>query len=115
MYLTVKILHFVGILSLFLAMGGLIATDKKRPSIVTKYVILHGSSLLLIFLTGFALQGLGKLGFPLWLLSKIGVWAALGAMLALLKREKISATIGWLASLALATLAAYLVTFKPGF
>lgn len=115
MYLTIKLVHFASILGLFLAIGGLIATDKKKPSVVTKYVILHGLSLLLIFLTGFAMQGIGKLGFPHWLLAKIGVWALLGATLVLLKREKVSPTVGWLLSIGLGALSAYLVTFKPIF
>ena len=112
-YLIIKVVHLVGILSLLMATGGLIATDKKKPSIVTKYVILHGISLLVIFLTGFAMQGIGKLPWQPWLIGKIVIWALFGASLVLLKREKISASKGWLLSLVLGGLAAWLVTFKP--
>lgn len=113
-YHLIKVAHITGIFLLFLAMGGLIATDRRRPVVMTKYVILHGIALLILFLTGFAMTGVGQVGFPSWVVGKIVVWFLLGASLVVLRRGLLSPTRAWILITALGTASAYLAIARPG-
>lgn len=63
-------LHLAALLSLFLAIGGmLVGTNHK------KQMILHGIASLTLFVTGFGL--IARLQIPMmqmWLLGKLGIW-----------------------------------------
>lgn len=112
-YLVYKLIHIAGILGLFTAMGSIIATDRKRPVMMTKFVIMHGISLVFILVSGFGMSAKGGLGFPGWMIAKLAIWAVMGAMLVVLKRGILSPTMAWPLIIGLGTLAGYLAIYRP--
>jgi predicted phage tail protein len=73
----------------------------------------HGVGLLLSLLSGFAMLGFMKIGFPGWAMAKMGVWLVLGGVTAVLYRKPKTATSLWLGTIILASLAAFLAISKP--
>lgn len=73
----------------------------------------HGIGLLLSLLTGFAMLGMMKLGVPGWVWTKMVIWFVLGGTTAVLYRNRSSATLLWMGSILLASLAAFLAVAKP--
>ena len=121
-YTTYKFLHILGILAVFLAWGGLaiyrFSGEKKLgPSKITFRMIMltHGIGLVLALVAGFGL--LARLGihgpWPLWVSLKLGLWVALGAGVILPKRFPEHLRLWWLSLIAVASLAIYLVIYKP--
>jgi len=108
-----KVLHIAGILGLFTAMGSLLAADRKKPVMLTKFVIMHGVSLLVIFVSGFGMQAKMQLGWPGYLITKMVIWFLFGAMIAVLKRGLLSPTKSWIIMIGLGTFAGYLAIYKP--
>lgn len=108
-----KVLHLVGLVTLFAALGALsvVSTDKRKP-----YLTLHGVASVVMLVAGFGL--LARLGLArdmgLWVWAKIAIWVILGATPVLLRRKPNLAFPTFLVSLALGTLAAYLAIYKPG-
>lgn len=103
-----KILHLVGVIFLFTGLGGFLAFDDKNVVQAKFAVYLHGVGLLLLFLSGFGMQGLLKIGFPGWLLVKIVLWLALGGLLVLAKRGVIKIRMVIIIGIFLGCVAAYL-------
>jgi Na+/H+ antiporter NhaC len=92
-YLLFKVLHLLGVMLLFVAVGGLAGmAEAGRAADARLARMLHGIALLLLFLTGFAL--LSSLGmsapgsWQLWVWIKLVVWLLLGASLAVARRER---------------------------
>jgi len=95
------ILHLLGILMIFTGYGALLArsfsgsTDVKLRKLGS---ITSGIGLLLVFVAGFAL--ITKMGYGFtqgWILVKILVWAALGALIAIINRKpQLAGTLWWL-------------------
>ncbi|MGC6426637.1 MAG: hypothetical protein ACON5H_06525 [Akkermansiaceae bacterium] len=114
--LTYKIIHIVSLLGLFSALGGLVAADVSKPARLRVFIIIHGISLLLLFVSGFGLQakGVGYAFTSTWLIGKLVIWALLGASLVVLKRRLLPATTTWLLTIVLGAVAAYLAVHKPG-
>lgn len=98
-YAAYKIVHYIGIFflvtalvaSLARAAGGLRGPDGKDPW-AKKLMATHGIALFLILLGGFGM--LARIGFehgalfPGWIWVKLGVWAALGGMVAVARRSE---------------------------
>ncbi len=117
--LTYKILHLLGVLLAFTALGGATlralagtgedAAGRKLAGIT------HGVALLLILISGFGM--LAKLGydfpFPLWVWLKIVIWLLIGASVAVIRRLPAQATTFWFALPVLGAAAAYLAIYKP--
>ena len=108
-----KILHIIGAFCLFLGFGGLLGTGENRTAINRLVFGLHGAGLLILFLTGFAVQGMGKLGFPVWLIVKLVLWVLMVLLFVLVKRGKVSAKSGVLLSLIVGAAVAWLCLAKP--
>jgi hypothetical protein len=116
-YEVYKLLHVVGVLFLFVALGGLIhggITGTKKGSGGRRLAMAtHGVALALILVAGFGL--LAKLrimaDLPGWAWTKLGVWLVLGAAPALVGRAAPRAW--WFVLPVLGGLAAYLAIFKP--
>lgn len=111
-YLTYKFVHLVGILFVFIAIGGLSAlAQNSKPRKL--FAILHGVFLLVVFVAGFGL--IARLDiptpWPMWIWLKMLGWLIVGMAPMFTKRwspTKIIIFYGLVGS----TLA-YLALFKP--
>ena len=111
-YLTYKIIHLFGIMVLFAAIGGLMASDHRKPASLRGYAALHGVALLLVLLGGFGMQAKGQLGFPGWMIAKIAIWLGMGFALVVFKRRLLPPRIALILVFALGIAAAYLGIYK---
>ncbi len=120
-YEVYKLLHVLGILLLFVALGGVAlhawnggtrAGNQGRRATA----IMHGLGLFLIILAGFGMiarRGYMEGGLPGWAWGKLLVWLVAGGIVYLPYRRPESAKlVFWLLPLLGAT-AAYLAVFKP--
>jgi hypothetical protein len=113
-----KIIHILGILMLFMSVGGLLTksivgeNDSKRWR--KQLTMNHGIGLLLILLGGFGM--LAKLGIlwpmPGWVMAKLIIWVILGGLLFLILKSNISKLL-WYLVILLGILAGYFAIMKP--
>ncbi|WP_193211407.1 hypothetical protein [Luteolibacter marinus] len=103
-----KTLHLAGALGVFTAMGAVVsgATGKKC------YSILHGVSLLLLLLMGFAMLKKPPMDHYWWMV-KVVIWLFLGAAPALAKRKALPSSALLALCLIGGVAAAYLGLSKP--
>jgi hypothetical protein len=111
------VLHFVGILMLFLGYGALLgrsmvgsddAKVKKLGSITS------GIGLVLMIVAGFGLMSkLYGNSFEPWIIAKIVIWVVLGGLVALINRKPALAVTLWWGLIALGALAAVMVYIRP--
>lgn len=115
-----KLVHILGVLVLFLALGGLsilaanhAGDDARRQRRLV--IATHGVALFIILLGGFGmLARLGiNTGFPGWIWAKLAIWVILGALVALPLRFPALARPLWLLVPVLGTAAAYMALYKP--
>lgn len=103
-----KTLHLAGVFGLLTSLGAsLLAGSRKKSA-----SILHGISLLLILLVGFAMLKKPPMGQSWWMI-KLGLWLFLGVAPVLSKRKVLPAWIVLVLSLAAAVTAAWLGLKKP--
>ncbi|NRA97876.1 MAG: hypothetical protein HRU14_16895 [Planctomycetes bacterium] len=115
-YETYKLLHVVGLLLLFLGMGGqLLGADSERGRAPRGTAILHAVGLLVMLVGGFGMMA--RLGiqwpWPGWLIAKRGVWLTIGALPVVVRRQLIPHGLAWLVAVVLGGLAAWLAISKP--
>ncbi|MEX1116541.1 MAG: hypothetical protein WEB53_14935 [Akkermansiaceae bacterium] len=103
-----KTLHLAGTFALFTSLGAtlLAGSGKKGAS------ILHGISLLLILLVGFAMLKKPPMDQSWWMI-KIGLWLFIGVAPALAKRKVLPAYVVLVLCIAAAVGAAWLGLRKP--
>jgi hypothetical protein len=106
--LLLKTLHLAAAFGLFTSLGAtlLAGSGKKAASIV------HGVSLLLILLVGFAMLKKPPMDQSWWMI-KIGLWLFLGVAPVLAKRKVLPAWLVLVLSIAAAATAAWLGLKKP--
>jgi hypothetical protein len=106
--ILLKTLHLAGVFALFASFGATLlgGSGKKGAS------ILHGVSLLLILLIGFAMLKKPPMG-QFWWMIKIGLWLFLGVAPVLAKRRLLPAGVVLALSIAAAAGAAWLGLAKP--
>jgi hypothetical protein len=106
--LILKTLHIAGVIALFTSLGAtLLGGSGKKGA-----TILHGVSLLLILLVGFAMLKNPPMGKSWWMI-KIGLWLFLGLAPALAKRKVLPSSVVLVLSIAAAAWAAWLGLAKP--
>lgn len=107
-YMMLKTLHIAGALGLFTSLGAtlLAGSGKKSASII------HGVSLLLILLVGFAMLKKPPMDESWWMI-KTGLWLFLGVAPVLARRKVLPAWSVLALSLAAAVAAAWLGLRKP--
>jgi hypothetical protein len=114
-----KIVHILGIMLLFLALGGLlfpalnnISLDKKSKK---PWAIIHGISLILILVGGFGL--LARLGikgsFPLWVWLKLIIWSYFSIIVFAIVRLQKRAKWIFSAILLVSLIALIVINLKP--
>ncbi len=105
---TLKVLHLVGAFALFSSFGAILSGSncKKCSS------ILHGVSLLLILVIGFAMLGKPPMGLHYWKV-KLGLWLFLGFAPVLSKRNILPKSVVFGLCLAAAAGAAWLGIARP--
>ena len=105
-YTTYKLIHLIGVITLFFSLGSLFTKYNKGA------VIGHGIALLILLVAGFGMQAKGGIeGFPLWLIIKIVLWLAFGGAIVLAKRKVITGKVAWISMIALGGVSAYLGLF----
>lgn len=109
-----KLIHFIGIILLFLGLGGALgARENGTNKLVASF---HGLGAFLVLLGGFGMQAKMKAGYvaaygsawPAWLVAKVVLWFLLAGSLVILKRRLIPAAPAWLIIATLGAVAAYL-------
>ena len=141
-YGVYRLIHFFGIFLLLTALGGAVTRamlgDTRAPArgvlpgtgggsasdgiaseeSVSRRLrrllgISHGVALFLILLGGFGMLARLDVGMPAWIIAKIGVWIALGGLLAAARRMEGRARALWFAIPVLGLVAAWLAYTKP--
>lgn len=103
-----KTLHLAGVFALFASLGAtLLGGSSKKGA-----AMLHGVSLLVILLVGFAMLKKPPM-HQYWWMVKLGIWLFIGAAPALAKRKVLPAPAVFLLTLLAAVAAAYLGLRKP--
>ena len=107
---VLKTLHIAGALGVFAGIGAIItAADDKNRKLAG---MLHGISLLVLILIGFAILKKPPMDQHWWQV-KLVIWLFLGAAPALAKRKVLPAGALVVICLALGAVAAYLALAKP--
>ncbi|MDP4623871.1 MAG: hypothetical protein NWT08_01910 [Akkermansiaceae bacterium] len=106
--LLLKVLHLAGVFALFSSLGATMLGGSKQKSAS----ILHGVSLLLIFLLGFAMLGKPPSG-QFWWIAKVGLWLFIGVAPVLSKKKLMPSWIVLTLCILAATAAGYLGIYKP--
>ena len=122
-YGVYRLIHFLGVFLLLTALGGAAMrgmlsagaaeTEGNRKSIRRLVAASHGIAMLLILVGGFGMLARLDVGFPGWIVGKLVVWMALGAMLGLTARLAGRARMLWFAIPVLAFIAAWIAYTKP--
>lgn len=108
-----KFLHLAGAMCLFLGLGGLLLPSDVSPSTRKLGSMLHGIGLLFVLVAGFGMIAKLKLGFPGWIIAKIGLWIVFAVLPVLGKKGIVPAKAAWIIALACGAGAAYLGVLKP--
>ncbi len=118
-YSVYKIIHLLGVLMIFLSMGGVITHavngGERKHSWRKSVAITHGVGLLLSLVGGFGL--LARLGvmhgsLPGWIIAKLAIWIAFAVMLGVIIRKRTWAKPMWISTLILGAAAIYLAGNK---
>lgn len=118
-----KVVHLLGILLLFTALGGsaMLAlrggTDEERKPFRKLLMATHGTALLIIFVAGFGLmarKGMMGAGWPGWIYVKLGVWLVLGGAVTYVRKQPQLGKIWYFVFPLIGAVAAYSAVFKPG-
>ena len=118
---TYKVLHILGVLLAFAALGGLALTvangaTKQTSSVRRLIAITHGTAMFLILLGGFgalARLGMAHGDLPGWVLVKLACWIVLGVLVAIPYRKPgLARTIFWFLP-ALGGIAVVMAIYKP--
>ena len=119
-YAVYKVVHLVGVLMVFLALGGVttnaINGGAKNHSWRKPIAITHGIGLLLSLVGGFGLLarlGIIHGGLPGWALAKLGIWILFAVLIAVVSRKQAWAKTIWPLIIVLGGTAAYLAGSKP--
>jgi len=108
---TYRLLHVVGVLVVFLGLGGMLCAEPGKASKL--FGALHGIGLLVMLVAGIGFAHKSGYGWPAWLIAKIGCWLLVGAVPMLVKRGVLTRLLGLLLVLGLGGVAVWLAQSKP--
>jgi hypothetical protein len=103
-----KVLHLAGVFALFASLGATMLAGSKGKA----GSMLHGISLVLILLIGFAMLKKPPMDQHWWMV-KLLIWVFIGVAPLLSKRKILTPWMVFTLCLAAATYAAYLGIYKP--
>ncbi len=103
-----KVLHLAGVFALFASLGATMLAGSKGKTAS----MLHGISLVLILLIGFAMLKKPPMDQHWWMV-KLVIWLFIGVAPVLAKRKILTPWMVFSLCLAAATYAAYLGIYKP--
>jgi hypothetical protein len=106
--LLLRTLHVAGVVGLFTAIGAIMLAGSGRKGAS----VLHGISLVLILLSGFAILQKPPMD-SYWWMAKLGIWLFIGASPALVKRKVLPAWQVLVLCLAGGVAAVWLGFYKP--
>lgn len=106
--LLLKVLHIAAVLGLFSSLGATLLAGAGKKSIS----MLHGISLLLILLVGFAMLGKPPMD-KYWWIAKLVLWLFIGVAPVLAKRKVLPTTVVFILTLSAGIAAAWLGLMKP--
>ena len=119
-YQVYKLLHMMGILMVFLGLGGMIARgilgdqDSPKGKSLRRFTgMAHGIGLIIVLVSGFGLIAKLGVGFDAWVVGKMFIWLALGGLIVAAKRFPELGLLTWSVTIVLGVAAAYLAGFKP--
>lgn len=110
---TYRLLHIVGVLLLFLGLGGILASGREGGKGPALFLAMHGLGLLTMLVAGIGVAHKLGLGWPNWLLVKIACWVLLGALPVLVRRGVLPRAVAIVLVLAIGATAAWLALAKP--
>lgn len=110
---TYRLLHVVGVLALFLGLGGVLVTAGEGGKAPKLYLMLHGIGLLVMLVCGIGFVHKAGLAWENWLFAKIACWVLIGAVPVLVRRGVLPRTVALVVVLALGTTAAWLARAHP--
>ncbi|HEX2642231.1 MAG TPA: SirB2 family protein [Thermoanaerobaculia bacterium] len=113
-YTAYKVLHVLGVLLVFMAFGGMLATPANSRNKMG--AIFHGLGLVILLVTGFGLMsrlGISHTALPGWVWAKALIWLIFGGIIVLIKRKPELRGMLWFLLVILGTFAAYLAIYKP--
>lgn len=115
---TYKILHILGLLMAFGALGGLTIQsmlgneDRKARKLIA---IAHGIGLVILLVSGFGMMAKLDLSYgSAWVWIKVGIWVLVGGLIALIRRMPGKAAFFWWSLPVLGAFAAWVALMKPG-
>lgn len=108
---TYQLFHVVGALVVFVGLGGMLAAEPGKAS--KFYAALHGIGLLAMLVAGIGFAHKSGLGWPNWMIAKIGCWLLVGAVPALVKRGVLTRLLGLVLALGIGGVAVWLAQAKP--
>lgn len=106
--LVLQVLHVAAVMAVFSSLGAIILGESRKKGAS----ILHGISLVLVLLVGFAMLKKPPAGYYWWMV-KLGLWLFIGVAPALSKRKLLPAPVVLTLCLAAGTAAAWLGIMKP--
>jgi len=106
--LLLQTLHIAGVLALFSSLGATLLAGSRKQSAS----MLHGFSLVLILLIGFAMLKKPPMDQQWWM-AKLGLWLFIGVAPVLSKRKILTPWMVFVLCLIAATAATYLGIRKP--
>lgn len=111
---TYRLLHIVGVLLVFLGLGGVLAAaggeGGKGPKL---FLALHGIGLLTMLVAGIGFVHKSNLAWQNWLTAKIACWVLIGAIPFLVRRGVLPRMVALILVLGLGATAAWLARDKP--
>lgn len=107
-YLLLKTLHVAAVFALFASLGATMLGGSRKKSAS----ILHGVSMLVILLIGFAMLKKPPMD-QFWWMAKLGIWIFIGIAPALAKKKILPPNIVLTLTVVAAAGAAYLGIYKP--
>ncbi len=120
-YFLIKLCHLVGIMLLFMGLGGMIfaasvGLGPEHRKLRRAAAIIHGLGLLLILASGIAMalqSGFFHGDPPNWIKAKFGIWLLLGGSISLAARASKLMWIWIPVWILLGAAAGYLAFYKP--